>query len=105
MKLFYFAFCVIVATSAGSSDDDDGEEVHRRLIIDRLKNPRTTLMDGYHLVTRQVATDVHMFRSYRTVSVLFYPILRDVSVAHFTFRAEELHLNNFGKLRICYQCY
>lgn len=88
---------ILVAIVRSASDDEERDKAHRRMIVDRLTNPRTSLMVGYHLVTRQVATDVNMFRNYRTVSVLFYPIARDVTVAQFTFRAEELHLNNIGE--------
>ncbi|KAJ2953443.1 hypothetical protein O0L34_g1037 [Tuta absoluta] len=37
-----------------------------------------------------------MFRSYRSVSVVFYRIMEDVTEARFLFQSEELHWNNIG---------
>lgn len=84
--------CIVV-----SGDKESEEEGNRKRIIEQLTRTRTYLLDDYHLVTRQIATDVYMYRSYRTVSVVFYPVMRDVSDARFTFQSEELHLNNIGR--------
>ncbi|XP_026743136.1 post-GPI attachment to proteins factor 6-like [Trichoplusia ni] len=77
-------------------DKEAEEDANRKRIIEQLTRTRTVLLDDYHLVTRQIATDVYMYRNYRTVSVVFYPIMRDVTEARFTFQSEELHLNNIG---------
>lgn len=77
--------------------DNEEEELHRKRVIEQLTRTRTVLIDDYHLVTRQIATDVYMYRSYRTVSIVFYPVMRDVVDAHFTFQLEELHLNTIGR--------
>lgn len=82
-----------------SGDKEAEEEGNRKRIIDQLMKTRTVLIDDYHLVTRQIATDVYMYRSYRTVSVVFYPVMRDVVDAHFTFQSEELHLNTIGRFK------
>lgn len=101
-----FLFCVYTVSS-DDNDKENEEEMHRKKILEQLTKTRTVLLDDYHLVTRQTGTYVYMYRSYRTVSVIFYPIMRDISDARFTFQAEELHLNNIGKnnvrffFRIC----
>lgn len=77
-------------------DNESEEDSNRKQIIEQLTRTRTVLLDDYHLVKRQIAIDVYMYRNYRTVSVVFYPIIRDVTDAHFTFQAEEFHLNNIG---------
>lgn len=82
---------------ACNGDKEAEDEANRKRILEQLTKTRTVILDDYHLVTRQIATDVYMYRSYRTVSVVFYPIMRDVSDARFTFQAEELHLNNIGR--------
>lgn len=76
---------------------DEYEDIARKRIIDQLARTRTVLLDDYHLVTRQIATDVDRYRSYRSVSVIFYPVMRDVTEARFAFQSEELHLNNIGR--------
>lgn len=78
-------------------DKEAEEDANRKRVIEQLTRTRTVLLDDYHLVTRQIATDVYMYRNYRTVSVVFYPIMRDVTEARFTFQSEELHLNNIGR--------
>ncbi|XP_075982697.1 post-GPI attachment to proteins factor 6 [Anticarsia gemmatalis] len=85
-----------VCTGLISCDKEAEEDANRKRIIEQLTRTRTVLLDDYHLVTRQIATDVYMYRSYRTVSVVFYPVMRDVTDARFTFQSEELHLNNIG---------
>ncbi|XP_049878117.1 post-GPI attachment to proteins factor 6 [Pectinophora gossypiella] len=94
MRVYFLLLCVYSVASV--SDKESELESKRRTVLEQLTKTRTVLLDGYHLVTRQIATDVHMFRSYRTVSVIFYPIMRDVTDARFTFQSEELHLNNIG---------
>ncbi|CAG4988179.1 unnamed protein product [Parnassius apollo] len=95
MKVYYFLFlCVCCVISNGDKESEDDNK--RRRLIEQLTKTRTVILDNYHLVTRQIATDVYMYRSYRTVSVIFYPIMRDVTDARFTFQSEELHLNNIG---------
>lgn len=91
----YFLLCACTAVVFG--DKETEEEGIRRRIIEQLKT-RTVLLDDFSLVKRLVATDVYMYRSYRTVSVVFYPVSRDVAEAHFTFQSEELHRNNIGRL-------
>ncbi|KAL0868972.1 hypothetical protein ABMA27_007297 [Loxostege sticticalis] len=90
----YFILLYVCVVSA--NDKELEEEIQRRKIIEQLTRTRTVLLDDYHLVTRQIATDVYMYRSYRTVSVVFYPVMRDVTDARFTFQSEELHLNTIG---------
>ncbi|KOB71277.1 Uncharacterized protein OBRU01_08413, partial [Operophtera brumata] len=63
----------------------------------RIYNSTESRVAGLLDESRQIATDVHMYRSYRTVSVVFYPLMRDVTDAHFTFQSEELHLNAIGR--------
>lgn len=92
---FLFLFCV----NSVSGDDIEGEneeELHRKRVIEHLTKTRTVIIDDYHLVTRQTATNIFMFRSYRTVSVIFYPVMRDTTDARFFFQAEEVHWNNIG---------
>ncbi|CAH0400597.1 unnamed protein product [Chilo suppressalis] len=90
-------FILLYVCSVASAGDKEAEEDgNRKRIIEQLIRTRTVLLDDYHLVTRQIATDVYMFRSYRTVSVIFYPVMRGVTDARFTFQSEELHLNNIG---------
>ncbi|KAI5635868.1 transmembrane protein 8A [Phthorimaea operculella] len=81
-----------------NTDDEWFNEIEakRRMVMDQLTKNRTVLIDGYQLVTRQVAAEVHMYRSYRSVSVVFYRIMEDVSEARFMFQSEELHWNNIG---------
>lgn len=96
MKVFYILLlCVCCVTSNGDKESEDDSK--RKRIIEQLTKTRTVILDDYHLVTRQIATDVYMYRSYRTVSVIFFPIIRDVTDARFTFQSEELHLNNIGR--------
>lgn len=96
MRLFFLILCCVFSVASGG--DNEGEiESHRKQLLDQLTRTRTVLRDGYDLVTRQIATDVYMFRGYRFVSVIFYPISRDVKDACFTFQSEEIHLNNIGR--------
>lgn len=97
MRVCLCFLLLYVYGAASNGDKEPEEESHRKRIIEQLTRTRTVLLDDYHLVTRQIATDVYMYRSYRTVSVVFYPVMRDVSVAQFTFQSEELHLNNIGR--------
>ncbi|XP_053613455.1 post-GPI attachment to proteins factor 6 [Plodia interpunctella] len=94
LRLCFLLFYVYSAASNG--DSENKEETNRKKIIDQLMRARTVLLDDYELVKRQVATDVYMYKNYRSVSVIFYKIMSDVSDAQFTFEAEELHLNNIG---------
>ncbi|XP_068619166.1 post-GPI attachment to proteins factor 6 [Battus philenor] len=95
MKVYYLLLlCVCCVTS--NSDKESEDDSKRKRIIEQLTKTRTVIRDNYTLVTRQIATDVYTYRSYRTVSVIFYPIMRDVTDALFTFQSEELHLNNIG---------
>lgn len=87
---------LFVCTEIIIGDQEGEEDANRKRIIEQLTRTRTVLLDDYHLVTRQIATDVYMYRSYRTVSVVFYPITRDVTDARFTFQSEDIHLNNIG---------
>ncbi|KAM3960480.1 post-GPI attachment to proteins factor 6 [Aphomia sociella] len=96
MKISLCFLLLYVYGAASISDKEVEEDSNRKKVIEQLARMRTVLLDEYHLVTRQIATDVYMYRSYRTVSVVFYPIMRDVSEARFTFQSEELHLNNIG---------
>lgn len=100
MRLFFFiVYCVFSITSG---DDNDVEiESHRKKLLDQLTKTRTVLREGYDLVTRQIATDVFRFRDFRSVSVIYYPISRDVKDACFTFQSEEIHLNNIGRFLHC----
>ncbi|XP_026760611.2 post-GPI attachment to proteins factor 6 [Galleria mellonella] len=95
-SLCFLLVYVYVCSAASNSDKEIEEDRNRKRIIEQLTRTRTVLHEDYQLVTRQIATDVYMFRSYRTVSVVFYPIMRQVSDARFTFQSEELHLNNIG---------
>ncbi|CAG9789445.1 unnamed protein product [Diatraea saccharalis] len=95
MKVYCFIL-LYMCSVANAGDKEVEEDGNRKKIIEQLTRTRTVLLDDYHLVTRQIATDVYMFRSYRTVSVIFYPVMRDVTDARFTFQSEELHLNNIG---------
>ncbi|XP_063539245.1 post-GPI attachment to proteins factor 6 isoform X2 [Cydia strobilella] len=97
MKISLYFFLFYVCNTACNGDKEAEEEASRKRILDQLTKTRTVILDDYHLVTRQIATDVYMYRSYRTVSVVFYPVRKDVSDARFTFQAEELHLNNIGR--------
>ena len=94
--LFFVLLFVCTGLILGEKDEIE-DDANRKRILEQLTRTRTVLLDDYHLVTRQIATDVYMFRSYRTVSVVFYPVMRDVTDAHFTFQSEELHLNNLGR--------
>ncbi|KAJ8714174.1 hypothetical protein PYW08_007794 [Mythimna loreyi] len=93
--LFFVLFFVCTGYILGDKEKIE-DDANRKKILEQLTRTRTVLLDDYHLVTRQIATDVYMFRSYRTVSVVFYPIMRDVTDARFTFQSEELHLNAIG---------
>lgn len=89
-----------------ANGDKEAEiEEKKRRIIEQLSNTRPVIQPGYQLVTRHVGIDVYMYRSYRTVAVVFYPVTNDISDARFTFQCEELHLNNIGLyslfLRFC----
>lgn len=96
MRLFFYILCCVFSVASGG--DNEGEiESHRKRLLDQLTRTRTVLREGYDLVTRQIATDVYMFRNYRSVSVVFYPVSRDVKDARFTFQSEEIHLNNIGR--------
>lgn len=97
MRACQFLLLLFVCTDIIFGTEETEDEETRKRILDQLTKTRTVLLDDYHLVTRQVATDVYMFRSYRTVSVVFYPVMRDVTDARFTFQSEELHLNNIGR--------
>lgn len=80
-----------------SNTDKEAEiEFKKKRIIEQLSRTRPVIIEGYQLVTRHVGIDVYMYRSYRTVSVVFYPVANDISDAQFTFQSEELHLNNIG---------
>ncbi|XP_012553127.1 post-GPI attachment to proteins factor 6 [Bombyx mori] len=93
-----FLYCLLLYTITVviSVDHEAEEESNRRRIIDQLTRTKTVLLDDYHLVTRHIATEVNMYRNYRTVSVLFYSMNIDLTYAQFTFQSEELHLNNIG---------
>lgn len=102
MNIGLFLFVLLFVYNAASDDYDskvDEEDKARRRILDQLTKTHTVLADGYHLVTRQTATDVYMYRGYRSVGVIFYPIMRDVVDARFTFQAEELHFNSIGSCK------
>lgn len=81
---------------ASNSDAEAEIEDKKRRIIEQLMSTRPVILEGYQLVTRHVGIDVYMYRSYRTVSLVFYRVVNDVIDARFTFQAEELHLNNIG---------
>uniref|UniRef100_A0A2H1W6Y4 SFRICE_013823 n=1 Tax=Spodoptera frugiperda TaxID=7108 RepID=A0A2H1W6Y4_SPOFR len=98
MRACQFLLLLFVCTDIIFGTEETEDEETRKRILDQLTKTRTVLLDDYHLVTRQVATDVYMFRSYRTVSVVFYPVMRDVTDARFTFQSEELHLNNIVRM-------
>lgn len=93
MKLPYLLLFYIY--SVVCNNNKEAEEKKKR-IIDQLTRTRPVIFKNYQLVTRHVAVDVYMFRSYRTVSIVFYHIKNDISEARFTFQSEELHLNNIG---------
>lgn len=96
MQLFSLILCCVFIVP--SLSDNVGEiESHRKRLLDQLTKTRTVLREGYDLVTRQITTDVYMFRNYRSVAVVFYPISRAVSDAGFTFQSEEIHENNIGR--------
>lgn len=96
MRLFFFILCYVFCVASGG--DNEGEiESHRKKLLDQLTRTRTVLREGYDLVTRQISTDIFMFRSFRSVSVIHYPISRDVTDACFTFQSEEIHLNTIGR--------
>ncbi|XP_059047776.1 post-GPI attachment to proteins factor 6 [Achroia grisella] len=95
-SLFFLLVYVYMSSGASNNDKEIEEERNRKRIIEQLTRTRTVLHEDYDLISRQVATDVYMFRSYRTVSVVFYPVMIEVSDARFTFQSEELHLNNIG---------
>ena len=89
---------------AGNSDTDAEIEDKKRRMIEQLMSTRPVILEGYQLVTRHVGIDVYMYRSYRTVSLVFYRVVNDVSDARFTFQSEELHLNNIGIITIYQTC-
>lgn len=96
MELSYCFYVLFLCFVAANDEKENEDEIKRRRLIEHLTKTRTEILDDYQLVTRQIATDVFMFRSYRTVSVLVYPVKADVTEARFTFQSEELHLNNIG---------
>ncbi|CAK1550426.1 unnamed protein product [Leptosia nina] len=96
MEFSFYYFLLLLYSVAGNDEKENEDEIKRRRLIEHLTKTRTVLLDGYQLVTRQIATDVFMYRSYRTVSVLVYPVRGDISEALFTLQSEELHLNNIG---------
>ncbi|XP_023938820.1 post-GPI attachment to proteins factor 6 [Bicyclus anynana] len=89
--LLLFCICYVA-----TGDNEDEMEYRRRRIIEQLVDTRPAILPGYQLVTRHVGVDVFMYRTYRTVAVVFYPVANDLSDARFTFQCEELHLNNIG---------
>lgn len=96
MQLFSLILCCVLIVASRS--DNAGEiESHRKKLLDQLTKTRTVLREGYDLVTRQITTDVYMFRNYRSVAVVFYPISKEVTDASFTFQSEEIHGNNIGR--------
>lgn len=96
MKVGYFLLLNLYSVFV-SNGEKEAEESDRKKLLKQLTRSRTVLLDDYLLVTRHVATDVYMFRSYRTVAVIFYPVMRDVADARFTFQSEELHMNKIGR--------
>ncbi|XP_046971562.1 post-GPI attachment to proteins factor 6 [Vanessa cardui] len=90
--LLVFLICYVACNSDKEAEIED----KKKKIIEQLTNTRPVIKEGYQLVTRHVGIDVYMYRSYRTVSVVFYPVINDISDALFTFQSEELHLNNIG---------
>ncbi|KAG6455273.1 hypothetical protein O3G_MSEX009136 [Manduca sexta] len=94
MRILYFLILYLCIVINGEKETE--EEANRKRIIEQLTRTRTVLLDDYLLVTRHIATDVYMYRSYRTVSVVFYRIESDIVDALFTFQSEELHMNNIG---------
>ncbi|XP_041969931.1 post-GPI attachment to proteins factor 6 [Aricia agestis] len=86
---------LILVCSVFCNNDKEAEERKRR-IIEQLTKTKPVILKDYHLVTRHVGLDVYRFRSYRSVSIVSYPIDNDVSEARFIFQSEELHLNNIG---------
>lgn len=95
--LFFLILLCVYNVISDDNDLESEEETHRKRVLEQLTKTRTVLLDGYHLVTRQTATNIFMFRSYRTVSVIFYNVMRDVTDARFFFQAEEVHWNNIGE--------
>ncbi|CAF4867784.1 unnamed protein product [Pieris macdunnoughi] len=96
MELSYCFYFLLLCFVAGNDEKENEDEIRRRRLIEQLTKTRTEILDNYELVTRQIATDVFMFRSYRTVSVLMYHVKTDIEEARFTIQSEELHLNNIG---------
>ncbi|CAH2094756.1 unnamed protein product [Euphydryas editha] len=90
--LILFLVCYVICNSDKEAEIED----KKKKIIEQLTRTRPVIIEGYQLVTRHVGIDVYMYRSYRTVSVIFYPVVDDISDARFTFQSEELHLNNIG---------
>ncbi|XP_013135750.1 PREDICTED: transmembrane protein 8A [Papilio polytes] len=95
MKVYYFLLLYVCCVRS-NGDKESEDDSKRKSIIEQLTKTRTVILENYNLVTRQIATDVYMFRSYRTVAVLLYHIVNDVTDARFTLQSEELHLNNIG---------
>ncbi|CAH2242992.1 jg19435 [Pararge aegeria aegeria] len=93
---YVYLLLLYICYVASNGDKEDEIEYRKRRIIEQLMNTRPVLLPGYQLVTRHVGIDVFMYRSYRTVAVVFYPVTNDLSDARFTFQCEELHLNNIG---------
>lgn len=73
------------------------EEVDRENVLEKALRTATVIHPDYHLVARQIATDIYTFKSYKSVSLVFYPITREVTEARFTFHSTELHLNHIGR--------
>lgn len=97
MRIIYI-LVLLVCYVAGNNDNESEIEDKKRRIIEQLMSTRPVILEGYQLVSRHVGIDVHMYRSYRTVSLVFYRVVNDVSDARFTFQSEELHLNNIGMI-------
>ncbi|CAH0728567.1 unnamed protein product, partial [Brenthis ino] len=95
MRIVYILVLLVCYVACNNDNESEIEDKKRR-IIEQLMNTRPVILEGYQLVTRHVGIDVHMYRSYRTVSLVFYRVVNDVSDARFTFQSEELHLNNIG---------
>lgn len=102
MKVYYFLLLYVCCVRS-NGDKESEDDSKRKSIIEQLTKTRTVILENYNLVTRQIATDVYMFRSYRTVAVLLYHIVNDVTDARFTLQSEELHLNNIGRFFYLYR--
>lgn len=92
-----FIYILLVICYVSCYYDEEAEKDERKnKLLEQLSNTRPVLRDGYRIATRHVGIDVYMYRSYRTVSVVFYQVSSDINDAQFTFQSEELHLNNIG---------